>query len=90
MDKARIIGTIDEVLRQAKRTVGEWTGDATTLLDGTALELKGEVEIAFGKQRDAALDDAERAAKAHEDELAAAAHVSEVVRANTPVILEIP
>jgi len=89
MDKARIIGTIDEVLGQAKRTVGEWTGDATTFLDGSALELKGEVEITLGKQRDAARDAIERAAVAQEEELAAAAHASEVVRANTPVILEI-
>jgi uncharacterized protein YjbJ (UPF0337 family) len=90
MDKAIVIGTIDEVLGHAKRAVGELTGDATTFVDGTALELKGEIEVAQGKQRDDAREAAESAAKAHEKELAAQAHASEIVRANTPVICEIP
>ena len=49
-------GKADEVAGRAKRQVGEWTGDTQSQVEGGAQELKGKVQNAWGKAKDAARD----------------------------------
>ena len=53
MDKDRIKGKADDVVGRVKREVGEWTGDTETEAEGTAQQVKGKVENAWGKAKDA-------------------------------------
>ncbi len=61
MDSDRIKGKTDEVVGRAKRQAGEWTGDKETQAEGSAQEVKGKVENAWGKTKDAVRDAAEDA-----------------------------
>lgn len=54
MDKNRVKGTIDEVVGSAKRHVGNLTGDTRTEVEGAVQQVKGKVENAWGKTKDAA------------------------------------
>ena len=56
MDKNRVKGTIDEVVGSAKRHVGNLTGDIRTEVEGAVQQVKGKVENAWGKTKDAARD----------------------------------
>ncbi len=61
MDSDRIKGKTDDVVGRAKRQVGEWTGDENAQAEGAAQQVKGKVENAWGKTKDAvrdAVDDA--------------------------------
>ncbi len=70
MDKDRIKGKVDDVAGRAKRQVGEWTGDEDAQAEGTAQQVKGKVQTAWGKTKDAvrdATDDADRDNKDRKD-----------------------
>lgn len=54
MDKNRIKGKMDEIAGRAKRQAGEWTGDTQAQGEGTADEIKGRAENAWGKVKDSA------------------------------------
>jgi uncharacterized protein YjbJ (UPF0337 family) len=66
MDKDRIKGTIDEVAGSAKRQAGELTGNTQLQVKGMAQQVKGKVEIAWGKAKDAVHDANQEAAIKHE------------------------
>ncbi len=71
MDSDRIKGKADEVAGRAKRQVGEWTGDKETQAEGAAQEVKGKVQNAWGKTKDAvrdAVDDAKRHVEKTDDQ----------------------
>ena len=54
MDKDRVKGKVDEVEGRAKRQAGEWTGDTKAQIEGGVQEIKGRVQNAWGKAKDAA------------------------------------
>lgn len=54
MDKDRVKGTIDDAAGRAKRQVGEWTGDTNAQVEGTAQQVKGKAEKAWGNVKDTA------------------------------------
>ncbi|MGH9590306.1 MAG: CsbD family protein [Terracidiphilus sp.] len=56
MDKDRIKGKVNEVAGRSKRQAGEWTGDTRAQAEGGVKELKGQVQNAWGKAKDAARD----------------------------------
>jgi len=56
MDKDRVKGKMDEVAGRAKRQVGEWTGDKENQAEGAGQEIKGKIENAWGKTKDAVRD----------------------------------
>ena len=53
MDKDRVKGTIDELVGGARRQAGNLTGDKKGEAKGAAQQLKGKVENAIGKLKDA-------------------------------------
>jgi uncharacterized protein YjbJ (UPF0337 family) len=63
MDKDRVKGKMDEVAGRAKRQVGEWTGDTENQAEGTGQEIKGKVQNAWGKTKDAVRDATDDAGK---------------------------
>jgi uncharacterized protein YjbJ (UPF0337 family) len=63
MDKNRVKGTIDEVVGSAKRHVGKLTGNTRTQAEGAVQQIKGKVENAWGKAKDAVRDANEEAAR---------------------------
>ena len=67
MDKDRVKGKVNEATGRTKRQAGEWTGDTRSQVQGGAQELKGRVQNAWGKVKDAARDSKEtRQAPHHE------------------------
>ena len=54
MNSDRVNGAIDEVVGSAKRKAGKLTHDLPLQVEGLAQQLKGTVQNAFGKARDAA------------------------------------
>jgi uncharacterized protein YjbJ (UPF0337 family) len=56
MDEDRIKGKADDVAGRVKRQVGEWTGDKEAQAEGAAQQVKGKVENAWGKTKDAVRD----------------------------------
>ncbi|MGA9672510.1 MAG: CsbD family protein [Terracidiphilus sp.] len=66
MNKDTVKGTIDDAAGRAKRQVGEWTGNTDAQVDGTAQQIKGKVEKAWGNVKDAAKD-AQRDAETEDD-----------------------
>ena len=56
MNKQRVNGAIDEVVGSAKRHVGNLTGNPKTQVEGAAQQVKGKVETAVGKLKDATHD----------------------------------
>jgi len=61
MNKDRAKGTIDETVGSAKRKAGEWAGDGQLQVEGMVQQVKGKLENAWGKAKDA-VDDANREA----------------------------
>ncbi len=53
MNKDRVNGTIDEVVGCAKRKAGNLTGNTPLQLKGMAQQVKGKLENALGKAKDA-------------------------------------
>ena len=80
MDKDRVKGTIDEVVGSAKRKVGNLTGDKRTEIKGAAQQIKGKVENAVGKLKDAGRD-------AREHVVASSVAVKETERKNREAVL---
>ena len=56
MDKDRIVGKLEDVKGRVKRQVGEWTGDEKTQAEGLGDQIKGKVQNAVGKVKDAGRD----------------------------------
>ena len=56
MDKDRVKGKLNDAAGRAKRQVGEWTNDSELQAEGTAQQVKGKVQNAWGKAKDAARD----------------------------------
>jgi uncharacterized protein YjbJ (UPF0337 family) len=53
MDKDRIEGKIKDIKGRVERQTGEWTGDKETQAEGIKDQVKGKVQNAFGKIKDA-------------------------------------
>jgi uncharacterized protein YjbJ (UPF0337 family) len=53
MDKDRVKGAVDEVVGSTKQKVGELGGDSQLQVEGTVQNVKGNVESAWGKAKDA-------------------------------------
>ncbi len=53
MDKDRVEGKIKDIKGRIERQVGEWTGDNDAQAEGTKEQIKGKVQNAFGKIKDA-------------------------------------
>jgi uncharacterized protein YjbJ (UPF0337 family) len=53
MDKDRIKGKMEDIKGRVERQAGEWTGDENAQAKGTADQVKGKVQNAFGKAKDA-------------------------------------
>ena len=56
MDKDRVEGKIKDIKGRVERQVGEWTGDKDAQAEGTKEQIKGKVQNAFGKIKDAGRD----------------------------------
>lgn len=56
MNSDKLKGTFDDAAGNAKRKVGEWTGDTKTQVEGAAQQIKGKAEKAVGAVRDAVHD----------------------------------
>jgi len=56
MNKDRVNGTIDEVVGIAKCKTGALTDNIQLQVEGAAQQVKGKVESAWGKAKDAARD----------------------------------
>lgn len=54
MDKDRVKGAINDAAGRAKRQVGEWTDDPNAQIEGTAQQIKGKAQKAYGNVKDAA------------------------------------
>ncbi|MGA2371254.1 MAG: CsbD family protein [Candidatus Korobacteraceae bacterium] len=67
MDKDRVKGKMDDVAGRAKRQVGEWTGDSELQTEGAAQQVKGRVENAWGKTKDAVRDATDEAQRKHQE-----------------------
>lgn len=66
MNKDRVKGTIDEAAGLAKRKAGELMGNTQLEVEGVVQEVKGKVENAWGKAKDAVHDANKEAAVKHE------------------------
>jgi uncharacterized protein YjbJ (UPF0337 family) len=54
MDKDRVKGAVNDAAGRVKRQVGEWTGDSHAQAEGTAQQIKGKAQKAWGTVKDAA------------------------------------
>jgi uncharacterized protein YjbJ (UPF0337 family) len=54
MNKHRVKGTIDEAVGSAKLKAGKLTGNTRLQVEGAVQQVKGTVENAWGKAKDAA------------------------------------
>lgn len=66
MNKDRLNGTLDEAVGGAKRKAGELSGDTRLQVEGMVQQVKGELENAWGKAKDAVNAANEEAAVHHE------------------------
>ena len=66
MNKDRAKGTIDEMVGVAKQKAGGLTGNTKLQVEGEVQQVKGKLETAWGKTKDA-VQDATKAAAAHHD-----------------------
>lgn len=66
MNKDRVKGTIDEAAGLAKRKAGEVLGNTQLEVEGMVQQVKGKVENAWGKTKDAVHDANQEAAIQHE------------------------
>jgi len=56
MDRNRVKGTINDVVGNAKRHIGDLTGSTETKIEGTVQQIKGKVQNAWGKTLDTVRD----------------------------------
>jgi uncharacterized protein YjbJ (UPF0337 family) len=56
MDKDRVEGKMKDIKGRIERQVGEWTGDKDAQAEGIKDQIKGKVQNAFGKIKDAGRD----------------------------------
>ena len=56
MNKDHVKGTIDEVIESAKRRAGELTDNTQMQVEGMVQQVKGKVENAWGKAKEAVHD----------------------------------
>lgn len=56
MDKDRVEGKMKDIKGRVERQVGEWSGDKDTETEGIKDQIKGKVQNAYGKIKDAARD----------------------------------
>lgn len=56
MDEDNIKGKAKDVTGRIKRQVGEWTGDKDLQTEGTADQVEGKVQNAWGNVKDKARD----------------------------------
>jgi uncharacterized protein YjbJ (UPF0337 family) len=56
MDKDRVKGAVNDAAGRVKRQVGEWTGNTDAQVEGTAQQIKGKAQKAWGNVKDAARD----------------------------------
>jgi uncharacterized protein YjbJ (UPF0337 family) len=68
MDKDRVKGAVNDAAGRAKRQVGEWTGDSETQAEGAAQQVKGKVQNAWGKTKDAVRNATDKTTHPHEQE----------------------
>lgn len=54
MNKDQVKGAINDAAGRAKRQVGEWTDDPNAQVEGTAQQIKGKAQKAYGNVKDAA------------------------------------
>jgi uncharacterized protein YjbJ (UPF0337 family) len=66
MNKDRVKGKMDDVAGRAKRQVGEWTGDSELQTEGAAQQVKGKIENAWGKTKDAVRDAGDEVQRTHQ------------------------
>lgn len=59
MNNDRVKGTIDELVGSTKQKVGELIGDSQLQVDGIVQKVKGNLENAWGKAKDAAREPGE-------------------------------
>ncbi len=60
MDKDRIEGKIKDIKGRVERQVGEWTGDKDAQVEGAKEQVKGKMQNAFGKIKDAGREAADK------------------------------
>ena len=53
MNKDRVEGKVKDLAGRAERQAGEWTGDPEKQVEGTARQVAGKVQNAWGKAKDA-------------------------------------
>ena len=53
MDKDRVEGKIKDIKGRVERQTGEWTGDKEKQAEGIKDQVKGKVQNAYGKIKDA-------------------------------------
>ncbi len=61
MNSNRVKGTVDELVGVAKRKAGNLTGSTRLQVEGAAQQVKGKLENALGKAKDAVYNANERA-----------------------------
>lgn len=66
MNRDRMKGTVNEIVGSAKRKAGELTGNTKLQVEGMAQQVKGKIENAWGKTKDA-VRDATQSTKVHAD-----------------------
>jgi uncharacterized protein YjbJ (UPF0337 family) len=66
MDKDRVEGKIKDIKGRIERQVGEWTGDKDAQAEGTKEQIKGKVQNAFGKIKDAGRENLDKAQRKNE------------------------
>jgi uncharacterized protein YjbJ (UPF0337 family) len=53
MNKDRVDGKVKDIAGRVERQVGEWTGDKEAQVKGTAKQVEGKVQNAWGQTKDA-------------------------------------
>lgn len=66
MNQDRVKGTVDETVGSAKRKAGELTNDTKLRVEGMAQQVKGKVENAWGRAKDAVQEANAEAGAQHE------------------------
>lgn len=69
MNKDRAEGKIKDVAGRVERQVGEWTGDTDAQVKGTAKQVEGKVQNAWGKAKDAVKESTNNPPPQHEEDL---------------------
>ena len=54
MDKDQVKGVVNDEAGRVKRVVGKWSGDTNLQAEGTAQQIKGKAQKAWGTVKDAA------------------------------------